>query len=50
MNGVGGFSQSVGREGAPLHVAAHSHHPWPDVTVAAQEAAWADLPEWNREA
>ncbi|MFL6690417.1 MAG: aminotransferase [Alphaproteobacteria bacterium] len=37
-----GFSLSVGREGAPLHAAAHSHHPWPDVTFAAQEAAWQD--------
>ena len=37
-----GFSLSIGREGAPLHVAAHSHHPWPDVTLEAQEAAWQD--------
>jgi kynureninase len=37
-----GFSLSVGRDGAPLHAAAHSHHPWPDVTFAAQEAAWQD--------
>jgi selenocysteine lyase/cysteine desulfurase len=25
-----------------LHVAAHSHHPWPDVTAAAQHQAWRD--------
>jgi selenocysteine lyase/cysteine desulfurase len=25
-----------------LHVAAHSHHPWPDVTFEAQQAAWLD--------
>lgn len=25
-----------------LHFAAHSHHPWPDVTLSAQEAAWLD--------
>jgi kynureninase len=25
-----------------LHVAAHSHHPWPDVTFAAQQQAWLD--------
>ena len=25
-----------------LHFAAHSHHPWPDVTLAAQERAWLD--------
>jgi len=37
-----GFSLSVGCPGAPLHAAAHSHHPWPDVTLAAQEAAWRD--------
>jgi kynureninase len=39
---VTGFSLSVSRAGAPLHVAAHSHHPWPDVTFAAQEQAWRD--------
>lgn len=37
-----GFTQSIGRDGAPLHFAAHSHHPWPDVTLAAQEQAWRD--------
>ena len=37
-----GFTLSVGRPGAPLHAAAHSHHPWPDVTLAAQEEAWQD--------
>lgn len=35
-----GFTLSVGREDAPFHAAAHSHHPWPDVTLAAQQAAW----------
>ncbi|MBS0278275.1 MAG: aminotransferase class V-fold PLP-dependent enzyme [Proteobacteria bacterium] len=39
---MSGFSLSVERRGAPLHVAAHSHHPWPDVTLAAQELAWRD--------
>ena len=36
----GHFSRflSAGR----LHVAAHSHHPWPDVTFAAQQQAWFD--------
>lgn len=28
--------------GTGLHAAAHSHHPWPDVTFAAQEKAWRD--------
>ncbi|HEY1836100.1 MAG TPA: aminotransferase class V-fold PLP-dependent enzyme, partial [Rhizomicrobium sp.] len=37
-----GFEHSIGRGGAPLHFAAHSHHPWPDVTLAAQEQAWRD--------
>ena len=37
-----GFELSVGREGAPLHAAAHSHHPWPDISLAAQDAAWRD--------
>jgi len=32
----------VGRPGAPLHAAAHSHHPWPDVSLQAQELAWHD--------
>jgi len=25
-----------------LHMAAHSHHPWPDVTFDAQQQAWLD--------
>jgi selenocysteine lyase/cysteine desulfurase len=37
---MNGFSQSVGRKGAPLHAAAHSHHPWPDVSFEAQKRAW----------
>ena len=37
-----GFSLSVERLDAPLHCAAHSHHPWPDVTFDAQQAAWRD--------
>jgi selenocysteine lyase/cysteine desulfurase len=39
---MNGFSLSVGAPGAPFHAAAHSHHPWPDVTLAAQEQAWRD--------
>jgi selenocysteine lyase/cysteine desulfurase len=39
---VSGFARTFGREGAPLHVAAHSHHPWPDVSYDAQTAAWDD--------
>lgn len=41
-NRSAGFSRSVEREGAPLHAAAHSHHPWPDVTFEAQQQAWRD--------
>lgn len=37
-----GFALSVGAPGAPFHAAAHSHHPWPDVTLEAQEQAWRD--------
>jgi kynureninase len=37
-----GFDLSIGRAGAPKHFAAHSHHPWPDVTLGAQEHAWRD--------
>ena len=39
---MNGFSLSVGAPNAPFHVAAHSHHPWPDVTFAAQEQSWRD--------
>ncbi|HEY2033442.1 MAG TPA: aminotransferase class V-fold PLP-dependent enzyme [Rhizomicrobium sp.] len=37
-----GFSLSIELPGAALHCAAHSHHPWPDVTLSAQEEAWHD--------
>src|SRR5436190_10085736 len=48
-----GFALSVGREGASLHAAAHSHHPWPDVSLEGQEAAWRDAAKlldhkWDR--
>lgn len=48
-----GFELSVGRPGAPLHAAAHSHHPWPDASFAAHEAAWRDASQlldrkWER--
>ncbi|MBL6457329.1 aminotransferase class V-fold PLP-dependent enzyme [Belnapia sp. T6] len=36
------FSLSLGAVPGRLHFAAHSHHPWPDVTRAAQIAAWED--------
>ena len=34
------FSHFLGTEPGRLHFAAHSHHPWPDATRAAQLAAW----------
>lgn len=36
------FTKTLARPGAALHFAAHSHHPWPDVTEAAQIACWDD--------
>ena len=34
------FSHFLGAEPDRLHFAAHSHHPWPDCTRAAQLEAW----------
>jgi kynureninase len=34
------FSRFLAADPARLHFAAHSHHPWPDVTRAAQLEAW----------
>lgn len=34
------FSRFLSADPSRLHFAAHSHHPWPDVTRAAQLAAW----------
>jgi kynureninase len=34
------FSHFLGAEPGRLHFAAHSHHPWPDATRAAQTEAW----------
>lgn len=34
------FSRFLGTEPGRLHVAAHSHHPWPDATREAQLEAW----------
>ena len=36
------FSTSLGADPARLHVTAHSHHPWPEVSRAAHLAAWDD--------
>jgi len=34
------FSRFINADPDRLHFAAHSHHPWPDVTRAAQITAW----------
>jgi kynureninase len=39
---AGHFSRFLGAVPGRLHVAAHSHHPWPDVTYEAQQQAWLD--------
>ena len=36
------FRQFLDADPQRLHVAAHSHHYWPDVTLAAQEQCWRD--------
>jgi selenocysteine lyase/cysteine desulfurase len=36
------FSRFLAADPGRLHVAAHSHHFWPDVTFAAQERCWQD--------
>jgi selenocysteine lyase/cysteine desulfurase len=36
------FSRFLGAEPDRLHFAAHSHHPWPDVSLEAHEKAWLD--------
>lgn len=36
------FTHFLGEGGNRLHAAAHSHHPWPDVTYQAHRRAWDD--------
>jgi selenocysteine lyase/cysteine desulfurase len=36
------FSRFVGAEPDRIHLAAHSHHYWPDATFAAQQRCWED--------
>lgn len=36
------FSTFFAADPARLHLAAHSHHAWPDVTESGQQAAWRD--------
>ncbi len=47
------FSRFLTARPQRLHVSAHSHHPWPDVTFDAQMQAWLDAAElidgkWDR--
>jgi len=42
MNLKGGFSRFLQADPERLHFAAHSHHPWPDVTFEAHQQAWID--------
>ncbi len=42
MNLKPGFSRFFSADPERLHVAAHSHHPWPDVSFHAQLQAWLD--------
>jgi selenocysteine lyase/cysteine desulfurase len=36
------FSRSLGADPSRLHMAAHSHHLWPDASYDGQLAAWSD--------
>ena len=36
------FSRFLGSDPGRLHFAAHSHHPWPDISHEAHERAWLD--------
>ena len=45
MNLKPGFSRFLGAKPGRLHFAAHSHHPWPDVSFEAQQRAWLDAAE-----
>lgn len=36
------FSRFLGSDPQRLHFAAHSHHPWPDVSRAAHQQTWDD--------
>lgn len=48
-----GFARTFSRADAPLHAAAHSHHPWPDASFAGQTQAFDDAArlldrKWDR--
>ena len=37
-----GFSRFFEADPGRLHFAAHSHHPWPDVSFDGHQRAWLD--------
>lgn len=41
-----GFSRFLQAEPDRLHFAAHSHHPWPDVSYEAHRRAWTDAADF----
>jgi selenocysteine lyase/cysteine desulfurase len=43
------FRRFLDAEPGRLHFAAHSHHPWPDVTFEAHAQAWRDAARWADE-
>lgn len=45
MNLKSGFSRFLDSDPERLHFAAHSHHPWPDVSYEAHRQAWRDAAE-----
>lgn len=45
MSLKGGFSRFLAEHPDRLHFAAHSHHPWPDVSFVAHQRAWLDAAE-----
>ena len=46
MSFRGLFSRSLGADPARLHMAAHSHHLWPDASFAGQVACWQDAAQF----
>lgn len=42
MNYRAHFSRFLGARPGRLHFAAHSHHPWPDASLQAQQRCWLD--------
>jgi kynureninase len=40
------FARFLGADPQRLHLCAHSHHPWPDVSFTAHMQAWLDATRW----